>query len=91
MGLKPKQSFTKDCREIMSLYGSNQYSSRGKFWDRNMKQSRQILEEKENQMDIFLPASQLREAEGDLRLRSCLHDAIINLALSIGKFINKHD
>ena len=38
----------------MSFYGSNQYSSRGEMWDRNMKQRDEKLEEKESQLDICL-------------------------------------
>ena len=38
---------------------------------------------------IFLPGSGFREAEGNLKMRSCLQDAVINSASSIGKFINK--
>ena len=38
---------------------------------------------------IYLPVSQLHQAESDLKLRSCLHDAVINAAPIIGKFINK--
>ena len=38
---------------------------------------------------IFLPGSGFREAEGNLKMRSCLQDAVINSAPIIGKFINK--
>ena len=38
---------------------------------------------------IFLPGSGFREAEGNLKMRSCLQDALINYAPRIGKFINK--
>ena len=37
---------------------------------------------------IFLPGSGFREAEGNLKMRSCLQDAVINSAPIIGKFIN---
>ena len=38
---------------------------------------------------MFLPGSGFREAEGNLKMRSCLQDAVINSAPGIGKFINK--
>ena len=38
----------------------------------------------------YLPGSQYRESEGHLNLRSCLHDAVINSAPGIVKYMNKH-
>ena len=40
---------------------------------------------------IYLPGSGFREAEGNLSMRSCLQDAVINSAPRIGKFINKQE
>ena len=53
-GVKPKQIFSKSYTEKMCQYGSNQYSSKGKMWDRDIKNNNKILEEKENQLDIFI-------------------------------------
>ena len=39
---------------------------------------------------IYLHVSQYHEAEGHLKIRSCLHDAVINSAPRIGNYINKH-
>ena len=39
---------------------------------------------------IYLPGYQYREAGFHLKLRSCLHDAVINYSPSIGNYINKH-
>ena len=44
--MKPKQYFTKKWIGRMSQYGSNNYSSRGKRWYRNMKNRDKMLEEK---------------------------------------------
>ena len=38
---------------------------------------------------MFLPGSGICEAEGNLKMRPCLQDAVINSAPRIGKFINK--
>ena len=38
---------------------------------------------------IFIPGSGFREAEGNLKMRSCLQDAVINSAPRIGSFFNK--
>ena len=38
---------------------------------------------------IFLSGSGFCEAEGNLKMRSCLQDSVINSAPRIGKFINK--
>ena len=40
---------------------------------------------------IFLPGSGFREAEGNLKMRSCLQDAVINSSPRIEKFINKQE
>ena len=40
---------------------------------------------------IYLPESGFREAEGNLSMRSCLQDAVINSAPIIGKFIEKQE
>ena len=36
-GVKPRQFFSRTLRGEICWYGSNHYSSRGKMWDRNMK------------------------------------------------------
>ena len=38
---------------------------------------------------IYIPWSKYREAEGHLKLRSCLQGAVINYVPIIGKYINK--
>ena len=38
---------------------------------------------------LFLPGSGFREAEGNLKMKSCLQYAVINSAPRIGKFMNK--
>ena len=53
-GLKPKQIFPESYTETMCRYGSNEYSSRGKMWYKDMKNHNKILEEKENQLDIVI-------------------------------------
>ena len=66
------------------------YSSRGKIWDRDTKNQKTILEGKKITPGyIDLTGSQYREAEGHLKLRSCLQYVVINYALRIGKCINK--
>ena len=40
---------------------------------------------------IYLPVSGFHEAEGNLSMRSCLQDAVINSDPRIGKFINKQE
>ena len=40
---------------------------------------------------IFIPGSGFREAEGNLKMRSCLQDTVINSAPRIGKFIDKQE
>ena len=90
--LKPKQYFFKEYIGRMSRYLINQYSSRGKMWDRNMKKPRQIIWIKRKPTGyIYLTGFQFRKAEGHLKLRSCLHDTIIKSAPRIGKYINKNE
>ena len=58
--------------------------------DRDMKVARHNFGRKIKPTGcIFLPGSGFREAEGNLKMRSCLQDAVINSAPRIGKFINK--
>ena len=58
--------------------------------DRDMKLARQNFGRKRKPTGcIFLPGSGFRETEGNLKIRSCLQDAVINYAPRIGKFINK--
>ena len=60
------------------------------MFDRDRKEARQDLGKKRKATGcIFLPGSGFREAEGNLKMRSCLQDTVINSALIIGKFINK--
>ena len=42
----PKKISNKEYTGIMSQYGSNQYSSRGELWDRDIKNQEKFLEEK---------------------------------------------
>ena len=71
-------------------YGINWYIPIERKWDRDKKNQEKVLEEKEKTGYIYLPGSQYRGAEGHLKLRSCLHDAVINSAPSIGKYTNKN-
>ena len=58
--------------------------------DRDMKVARHNFGRKIKPTGcIFLPGSGFREAEGNLKMRSRVQDAVINSALRIGKFINK--
>ena len=40
---------------------------------------------------IYTPGSQYRESKDYLKLRFCSHEAITNSALSIRKYIDKHE
>ena len=58
--------------------------------DRDKRVARQNLIRKRKPTEcIFLPGSGFREAEGNLKMRSCLQDDVINSAPRIGKFIHK--
>ena len=58
--------------------------------DRYRKISREKFGRKRKSTEfIYLPGSKFREAEGYLKMRSRLQDAVINYAPSIGKLINK--
>ena len=58
--------------------------------DRDTKVARQNFGRKRKPTGcIFLSGSGFHEAEGDLKMRSCLQDAVINSAPRIGKYINK--
>ena len=60
--------------------------------DINFKVARQNFGRKRKPTGcIFLSGSGLRDALGNLKLRSCLQDAVINYAPRIGKFINKEE
>ena len=61
----------------------------GKFGIEIQKIIRQFWKEKTTTGYIDLTGSQYREAEGHLKLRSCLQYVVINYALRIGKCINK--
>ena len=57
-----------------------------------MKQSRQNFGRKRKPAGyIFLPGSKSCKAGGHLKLRSCLHDSVINCSPSIIKYTNKHE
>ena len=59
--------------------------------DRNFKEKKQNFGRKRKSTGcIFLSGSGLRDAVGNYKLRSCLHDAVINAAVRIGKNINKN-
>ena len=58
--------------------------------DRDTKVARQNFGRKRKPTGcIFLLGSGFHEAEGNLKIRSCLQDAVINSAPRIGKFISK--
>ena len=58
--------------------------------DRDTKVARQNFARKRKPTEyIFIPGLGFREAESNLKMRSCLQDAVINSAPRIGKFINK--
>ena len=60
------------------------------IWDRDRKIARDNFGRKIKSTGfIYLPVSELCEAEGHLSIRSCLQYAILNSAPSIGKYINK--
>ena len=60
--------------------------------DRDTKVARQNFGRKRNPTGcIFLSGSGLRDAKGNLNMRSCLQDAVINSAPRIGNFINKQE
>ena len=66
------------------------YSSRGKIWDRDLKNTKDNFGRKGKSNGYnCLPVSQYREAECYLNLRSCLQDADIFSSPRIGKYINK--
>ena len=60
--------------------------------DRDRKLARQNFGRKRKPTGcIFLSGSGFREAEDNLKMRSCLQNAVINSAPRIGKFINKQE
>ena len=61
-----------------------------KIWDRDRKTSRESFGRKRKSTGyIYLPGSKFREAEGHLRMMSCLQDAVIIYAPRIRKYTNK--
>ena len=61
-----------------------------KIWYRDRKIGRVSFGRKRKPTEfIYFPGSKLREAEGNLTVRSCLQDAVINSSPSIGRYINK--
>ena len=62
------------------------------MWDRDRKVARKKFGKKRKSTGfIYVPGSKFREAEGHLSMRSCLQDAVINSAPSIGKYIDKQE
>ena len=60
--------------------------------DRNYKVAKHKFGKKRKPTGcIFLSGSGLRDTVGNLKLSSCLQDAVINSAPRIGKFINKEE
>ena len=60
------------------------------MWDRDKKIARHNSGRKIKPTGyIYLPESNVFEAEGNLMTRICLQDAVINSAPRIGKYINK--
>ena len=54
------------------------------MWDKNMEKPGQNFGRKRKSTGyIYLTESQYCEAEGHLKLRSCLHDAVINSVTGI--------
>ena len=63
-----------------------------KLWDRDRKIAKENFGKKIKSTGfMFFPGSYFREAEGRLSIRSCLQDAVINSAPSIGKYIDKNE
>ena len=58
------------------------------MWDSDMKKTKQKFRRKKTGC-IYSLGYQYCEAEGHLKLRSCLYDAGINSTPRIGKYINK--
>ena len=89
-GVKPKQFFSNLLTGRNFQYGSNVYSSWDKMWDIDMKKTRQKFGRKRKPTRyIYLLWSQSHEDEGNLKLSSCLHDAVINSSPRIGKYVKK--
>ena len=56
------------------------------LWDRDRKIARDNFGKKRKSTGfIYLPGSEFRESEGNLSMRSCLQDTVINSAPRIGK------
>ena len=88
--IKPKHNYTNTYREKNRSYGSNSYRFFHRLW-LNVKRKREHFGgEIKPTGFIYLTVSKFRQAESDLKLISCLHDAVINAAQCIGKFINKN-
>ena len=63
-----------------------------KFMRENMEQRKknnkpQFWKKNKSTGSIYLPGSKYREAEGHLKLISCLQDAVVNSAPQIAKYI----
>ena len=56
-----------------------------------MKNQDKLLEEEKLAGYTHLSGSQFREAEGYLKLRSYLHNSIVNCAPRILKYMNRHE
>ena len=60
------------------------------MWERDWRIKKDNFERKIKSTGYtYFPGSKYREAEGHLKLRSCLQDSVINYAPRIGKFTNK--
>ena len=61
-----------------------------KMWNRDSKTAIETFGRKRKSTEfIYLPGSKFREAEGHLKMRSCLQDSVIKYAPRIVKYINK--
>ena len=62
------------------------------MWDRDRKVARKKFGKKRKSTGfIYVPGSKFRGAEGNLSMRSCLQDDVINSAPRIRKYIDKHE
>ena len=76
----------------MRGYGSNSRIYLSTEYDKTVKRTREkIGGKKEPTGFIYLLGSQFCQAKRNLKLRSCLHDAVLNAAPRIGKFADKNE
>ena len=77
-------------RDTKRFHGYSGYDPIQSMLDRIFKEKKQNFGRKRKSTGcIFLSGSGLRDAVGNYKMRSCLHDAVINAAVRIGKNINK--